>query len=508
MALLTAMTGEPQLSVGDVDAVEAELKAMGHESLATPGNGTNWVERVGQLPAYIQHIAKDLHEKRGMPLSRAIATAISRCKVWAAGGGGVKPDTQAKAAAAIAEWEALKARAHAKADPEPSERKSDSEDPLVAVQDDELVEIKTESLPPRETKADKAAALLSTDDATGTVEAIVSVTEIEDRVGDVIHKGAYDLTDEPIGVWSHDDKTWCAIAEEVKELPPGDPMLPPSLPNGQAWPLAAGGLYVKHRYNLETTAGRDAYSNVKFFQGKTGWSIGYQVKKAFRDTRTGVRHIKSLVVREFSPVMVGAASQAMTLSVKSLGESIDPDEHLPAAETVEDEAKADSGYLPCPKCGSTKVEMRDGKGYCAVDGTKLTAKGAHAEAPRMTKSLVYRVAAEMEDLITAVDSCADEVKAGRVLSAANVTAIRGAYDQLGAVLRTAGALDTETKTDPVVELESGTETVPVEMPAKETVDVPVADPPVADPPTETKSALSLSEIHDREMLRFSLAMNG
>ena len=63
-----------------------------------------------QLPAFIQHVANDLVRERGMPESEAIATAISQCKKWAAGGEGVKPETRAKAAAAIAEWEALKAK--------------------------------------------------------------------------------------------------------------------------------------------------------------------------------------------------------------------------------------------------------------------------------------------------------------------------------------------------------------------------------------------------------------
>lgn len=71
----------------------------------------NWVENAGQLPAYIREIATSLESKRGMDLSRAIATAISRCKVWAAGGGDVRPDTRAKAQRAIADWNALKARA-------------------------------------------------------------------------------------------------------------------------------------------------------------------------------------------------------------------------------------------------------------------------------------------------------------------------------------------------------------------------------------------------------------
>jgi hypothetical protein len=75
----------------------------------------NWVEEAGGLPAYIKEIAKSL-QKRGFDKSRAIATAINAVKRWAAGGpareggeGHVNPDTQAKAAAALAEWEAKKA---------------------------------------------------------------------------------------------------------------------------------------------------------------------------------------------------------------------------------------------------------------------------------------------------------------------------------------------------------------------------------------------------------------
>lgn len=79
-----------------------------------PGKKDNWVESVGTLPKYIEEIAHSLHTKRGMPISRAIATAVSRVKKWAAGGDNVNPDTQAKAAAAVAQWEALKAKAKAK----------------------------------------------------------------------------------------------------------------------------------------------------------------------------------------------------------------------------------------------------------------------------------------------------------------------------------------------------------------------------------------------------------
>jgi hypothetical protein len=71
----------------------------------------NWVDQVGGLPKYIEEVADSIHRKRGLSISRSIAIAVSRMKVWASGGGDVDPDTRAKAAKALAEWEAKKARA-------------------------------------------------------------------------------------------------------------------------------------------------------------------------------------------------------------------------------------------------------------------------------------------------------------------------------------------------------------------------------------------------------------
>jgi HK97 family phage prohead protease len=88
-------------------------RALAHEPLGKPGGPGLFHHKGTQLPAYIQHIAKDLMESRAMPESEAIATAVAVCKKWAAGGQDVKPDTRAKAAAAVAEWERLKAGTHA-----------------------------------------------------------------------------------------------------------------------------------------------------------------------------------------------------------------------------------------------------------------------------------------------------------------------------------------------------------------------------------------------------------
>lgn len=77
----------------------------------SPGKNDNWIESVGKLPAYIEEVANSLHTKQGMPISRAIATAISQIKKWAATG---SAEVKAKAAKAISEWEALRAKAAAK----------------------------------------------------------------------------------------------------------------------------------------------------------------------------------------------------------------------------------------------------------------------------------------------------------------------------------------------------------------------------------------------------------
>lgn len=75
----------------------------------------NWIEIVnGDLPKFITDVTLGIMKGTGYPRERAIPIAISRIKVWARGGGGVNADTVAKAAAALAAWESLKAKAAAR----------------------------------------------------------------------------------------------------------------------------------------------------------------------------------------------------------------------------------------------------------------------------------------------------------------------------------------------------------------------------------------------------------
>lgn len=74
---------------------------------------SNWVQDNGGLPRYIEEVAIGIM-KSGKTRERAIPIAISRIKRWAAGLDGVKKDTQARAIAALAQWEKMKASARAK----------------------------------------------------------------------------------------------------------------------------------------------------------------------------------------------------------------------------------------------------------------------------------------------------------------------------------------------------------------------------------------------------------
>lgn len=130
---LAAGRMEP-VSVDELREALAEALDLGTPSLTASGateefwSDENWIEQTGtgHLPRYIRAIADELM-KRGYGESRAIATAVNTVKRWArkgparhGGKGHVSAKTQAKAIAALVEWEAKRAEARATAltDPE------------------------------------------------------------------------------------------------------------------------------------------------------------------------------------------------------------------------------------------------------------------------------------------------------------------------------------------------------------------------------------------------------
>lgn len=109
------MTETITLSGEDYDLIW-ELSGVKPCSLErSPGKKDNWVESAdaGGLPQYICEIARSIH-KDGRSISSSIAIAVSRVKAWSAGRGNVTAKTRAKAAAAVAQWTALKAKNKAK----------------------------------------------------------------------------------------------------------------------------------------------------------------------------------------------------------------------------------------------------------------------------------------------------------------------------------------------------------------------------------------------------------
>lgn len=80
---------------------------------ATPhrlGPNNLWNKPGFKLPNYIENVVKGLMES-GKSRQDAIPIAIGTVRRWAAGGGNVHPEVVAASKAAIAQWEALKARA-------------------------------------------------------------------------------------------------------------------------------------------------------------------------------------------------------------------------------------------------------------------------------------------------------------------------------------------------------------------------------------------------------------
>jgi hypothetical protein len=192
--------------------------------------------------------------------------------------------------------------------------------------------------------------IVTTDDDTGEVTAVVSVTNVVDEVGDIILPGAYTATlakRKPKGVWSHSWKDWVARTEEIREYPPGDPQLKSLLDEaGASLPADAGALVVRCKFNMKDPDSYNAYQKVKFFSetNECQWSIGYSVPpgKGVRDSK-GVRKIHGLDLFEYSPVLFGAASQSTSLSVKSVDPAQWPDGE---PETVTAVPEDTSGAVP------------------------------------------------------------------------------------------------------------------------------------------------------------------
>lgn len=260
----------------------------------------------------------------------------------------------------------------------------------------------------------------------GVVQALVSVTGIEDNVNDIIVPGAYEKTLKartPKGVWAHDWNTPVSKVLDIKELLPGDENLPKTLANGEPWPAEAGALYVKAQFNLGTQRGREAFSDVQFYKDQAEWSIGYSVPKGKSEKNAkGTRLIKELNLFEYSPVLFGAASNARSLvsaakalfdneedflrEVKDIVGGVDevkpvPEEEVVVEETVVEPAKLEEAPADTTEeehvctCGHTPEELAAAD---ADTNEEIAPKGTVVEEARVEDTQVPLTAESMKQI--------------------------------------------------------------------------------------------------------------
>jgi N12 class adenine-specific DNA methylase len=180
---------------------------------------------------------------------------------------------------------------------------------------------------PNEETSSPLTGVIGHDDSRGTITAIVAVSGVPDKVGDVIVPGSLGTAVKrlkPKGVTDHNWGQKVSKLVYSEELMPGDPRLPKQTPDGKPWPAAAGGLLIKAQYNMDKQAGRDAYSDAKFYGPEECFSIGYKVRPGGAKIRRGLRYLHDYDIYEWSQVLHGAHPLATLTGVKSLAEHVRP----------------------------------------------------------------------------------------------------------------------------------------------------------------------------------------
>jgi HK97 family phage prohead protease len=217
---------------------------------------------------------------------------------------------------------------------------------------------------------------ISSADAPGTIEAIVSVFNYKDFANEIVMPGAFTnslMRKLPRMVWGHDWLTPVGKTLEAIEMMPGDPRLPQEL-------SGYGGLYVKGQFNLNTTRGKDAYEDMKF-GAVDEFSIGYKIVNAHRVTQEGedaeldpfdllfgfgfggksTLYLDELDLIEWSPVLAGMNDRTVMVGVKQDG---------PIIDLVEQAARA-TGILFAKVAEYAETRKKEGRTFSSANYAKL-----------------------------------------------------------------------------------------------------------------------------------------
>lgn len=318
--------------------------------------------------------------------------------------------------------------------------------------------------------------IVSTDDTSGVVEAIVNVFGIVDLGLDRVWNGSYTKTllerGQQVKVRVLDqhqtDSAMRVIGKPLDVREVGRDELPDKVKADH--PTATGGLYTKTQYLLSDPIGKGIYERLR--DGYLDeYSIGFDVlgkpdysTEVIDGQKVQVRNIRQLRLWEYSVVIWGMNQATATTSVKAL---TDP-------QLVADAQQKElvDGF-PVRRLGDKlEVRLRDAFGYASnslLECGYITSEQRSALDGAFTAGLATFVAQMPED-VARIDLTPQQIdiwdllyyeaagpadqKSGRVLSAKNSAAIKDAtskakdaVEQLESVLMSAGALDVESESD-------------------------------------------------------------
>jgi HK97 family phage prohead protease len=174
------------------------------------------------------------------------------------------------------------------------------------------------------------------DDSQGIVEAYVNTMGVKDHDGDIINPEAFNNSIRsrlPIPVLSGHDQS--EIIGKVLFAQPEQIEGPEHR------------LFARMQMNMDTEAGRDAYSNIAGHYVRE-WSVGFNIPGndaiAYdRDGADPTRTIMELDWVEVSSVVRGASPSTMTIAAKSETETVTMPEVVPDEEPEPEEPDTDTG---------------------------------------------------------------------------------------------------------------------------------------------------------------------
>lgn len=182
----------------------------------------------------------------------------------------------------------------------------------------------------------------------GVIERIVSVFGNVDYGGDAVQIGAFTdsiekwkASGDPIPVvFSHDWSNLDAhlgVVEDLKELPPGDPLLPEEIKDN-------GGLWVREKYDMHVPAAARAFE-LQARRSLKESSFAYTTVSE-RKAKSGVNELLALDLIEVGPCLKGMNPATQLLAAKSVDPLAELPEVVSAVPPAEDERLGRVGILP------------------------------------------------------------------------------------------------------------------------------------------------------------------